>query len=862
MSVALENMGKVPPQNLDAEAAVLGGILVENEAMDIVLEHLTADDFYREAHRKIFRVMVALHEKNEPCDTITISEALRAKNELEAVGGLSYLVALSSDTASAANIGFHARIVREKSTLRSLIRISTDITDGAYSATHDVDEFLDTAERKIFDISEQRVKNGFVTVSDMVTPTLKKIEEAASKKSVVTGLATGFTDLDRVTAGLQNSDLIILAGRPGTGKSAFSMNIGANVARNGGGVAVFSLEMSREQLVMRLLCGEARVDSARIRSGFLRQADYPALVAASGRLKNMPIHIDDTAAMSILELRAKARRLARDKSKNLKLVIVDYLQLVRGTGAAGNREGEVGEISRSLKALAKDLQIPVVGLAQLNRKVEERQDKRPVMSDLRESGCLTGETAVYMPISGEWKRIDEVKVGDRVLAMDRYTWTLEPRDVTRTWVNGVRPVFTLRTALGRELKATVNHKFMTTDGWKALGQINVNDHIVLPRTLPEPQATVHIQRSSLALLAHMIGNGCMLQRHCVQYTSGYPEMTELVARLAIDVFGDAVAPRTANEKGNCHNCYLPANFRLTHGNRNPVAAWLEGFHLWNKRSYEKHIPDEIFRHGNKDIAWFVKHLWATDGTINAKSGHQPTIAYSSTSHELSIGVQNLLLRLGICARLHAVPQKLGRDSHIVTVSGAPDMQRFLTVVGPLKPNHVDASHKILGLIDGRPHNTNRDIVPNAFFKNARWNSKLIRSNVSRERCLITAEQNDSAELELLARSDVYWDRVVAIAPAGEMPTFDITVDALHNFVANGVIAHNSIEQDADVIMFLYRDEVYSKDPSKKGQAECIISKHRNGALTTIPLTFIGELTKFENHVEIEPYYDDDPELLN
>jgi replicative DNA helicase len=860
MSVALENMGKVPPQNLDAEAAVLGGILVENEAIDVVVENLVADDFYREAHRKIFRTMLQLHEKNEPCDVITISEALQARNELEAVGGRSYLVGLS-DVPSAANIASYAKIVREKSTLRSLIRISTDITDGAYQARDDVDEFLDTAERKLFDISESRVQGGFISVADMMNPTLKKIDEVASHKQMITGVASGFSDLDKLTSGFQASDLIILAARPSIGKTALLLNIATNVARTGAGVAIFSAEMSKEQLVLRMLCSEARVDSARVRSGFLRGTDSGQLVAASGRLKNMKLFIDDGASMSILELRAKARRLVRDKSKNIQLIGIDYLQLFRGSGSAGNREQEVAEISRSLKALSKDLGIPIICLSQLNRNLESRVDKRPALSDLRESGCLTGETSVYMPVTGEWKRIDQVQVGDTVLAVDENDWKVEHQSVTKRWVNGVKSVLLVRTALGRELKATTNHKFLGVDGWKALGEFKPGDRFALPRSLPQPTIEKHMGRSELALLAHMIGNGCMLRKHCLQYTSGYQEMVDLVAKLATDVFGSLLKPRVARERGNCYQCYLPPSFHMTHRKRSPLSEWLEGFDLWDKRSYEKHIPMDVFQHNNADIAWFLKHLWATDGTITNVQNHQPSIMYTSSSRELSIGVQNLLLRLGVCAAIYKVAQSRGRVQHTVVISGAPDILKFLESVGPLKPNHVIAAKGILRLIDSRPHNTNRDVVPNAFFKTARYNGKLIRSNVSRERCVIVAEQNNSDELDLLARSDVYWDKIVDITPAGSEPTYDITVDGLHNFVADGLFAHNSLEQDADVILFLYRDEVYNKSSDKKGQAELAIGKQRSGPIGTIPLTFLSELTKFENYVEMEPYHDNDEREL-
>jgi replicative DNA helicase len=413
MTALEDNLRKVPPQNLEAECSVLGGILLENDAINQVLELLRPEDFYRESHRKIFRATIELSDRSEPVDLITLSDYLKGRNELEAVGGTAYLASLADSVPTAANISYYARIVREKSILRSLISTATDIATRGYEEQGNVEEFLDRAEKVIFDISEKKIKASFVAVGDMIKDTLKTVEKLYERKEMVTGVPTGYEDLDRLTAGLQPSDLIIVAGRPGMGKTAFALNIATNAAFTGIGAALFSLEMAKEQLVLRMLCSEARVNSSKVRSGYLGERDFPQLAKAAGRLHDAPIYIDDTPAISVLELRAKARRLLRDRSKKVGLIVVDYLQLMRGMGNANNREQEISEISRSLKALAKELAVPVIALSQLNRRVEDRGDRRPVMSDLRESGAIEQDADVIMFIYRDevYNKSDDSKRG-------------------------------------------------------------------------------------------------------------------------------------------------------------------------------------------------------------------------------------------------------------------------------------------------------------------------------------------------------------------------------------------------------------------------------------------------------------------
>ncbi|MEN6467579.1 MAG: replicative DNA helicase, partial [Smithella sp.] len=371
---------KLPPQNTDAEQSILGSILLENSSINAALEIINKGDFYSESHRKIFSVIVELSEKNEPVDLITLSNALKDRNILDAVGGVAYLASLVDNVPSAANVANYAKIVKEKAILRGLIGSATEIITSCYETGADVDQVLDKAEHRIFEISENKVRPSFYPIKDIVKESFRAIEDLFTRKELITGVATGFDKFDDMTSGLQNSDLIIIAGRPSMGKTAFALNIAQFASlETQTPVAIFSLEMSKEQLAFRMLASEAKVDSQRLRKGFLGETDWPKLTTAAGRLSEAPLFIDDTPAITVLEMKAKSRRLKADQG--LGLIVVDYIQLMRGGGYTNSREQEISEISRSLKALAKELKVPVIALSQLNRKVEDRNDRRPQMAD-------------------------------------------------------------------------------------------------------------------------------------------------------------------------------------------------------------------------------------------------------------------------------------------------------------------------------------------------------------------------------------------------------------------------------------------------------------------------------------------------
>lgn len=387
---------KLPPQNIEAEQSILGAILIDNNAITIALELLNHEDFYKDSHRKIYIAMSDLFDKNEPIDIITLTDQLKRKNNFEAVGGSQYLTTLVAMVPTSANIRYHSKIVREKAMLNGLLRAVTDIATKTYENELDAEELIDYAEKTIFDISDKRIKPSFVTMKALIKDSFHMIEQLYDRKESVTGVSTGFKELDELTAGFQRGDLIIVGGRPGMGKTALSLNIAQHVGINlKEPVAIFSLEMTKEQLGLRMLCSEAMVDSHKIRKGFIKQESWHQLTNAAGKLAESPIFIDDSSGLSVLEMRAKARRLKAEHG--LSLVIVDYLQLMRGRGNFERRDQEISEISRSLKALAKELNIPVIALSQLNRAVETRGgNKKPTLADLRESGAIEQDADVII----------------------------------------------------------------------------------------------------------------------------------------------------------------------------------------------------------------------------------------------------------------------------------------------------------------------------------------------------------------------------------------------------------------------------------------------------------------------------------
>ena len=397
-SVSLE---KVPPQNLEVERAVLGAMLLDKEAIPKVLQIIpSSDSFYSEIHRLIYKGIIDLFNKGKPVDLVALREEFRKQGKLRQVGGSAYLADLVNEVPTVANVGYYAQIVREKQILRDLLKVSYSISSFAYEDSMDLDVILDKAQSLIFKVTQQRIKTSFVHIKETLKEVFDRVETLCERKEHVTGIPTGFIELDRLTSGFQPSDLIVVAGRPSIGKTSFVLNIAQYVGTRARiPVVIFSLESAKEQLVERMLCAEARVDTQKLRTGFLSEKDWSRLTDAAGLLADAPIYIDDTPNMSVLELRAKARQLKAEHG--IKMVVVDYLQLMEGDRQLENRQQQISEISRSLKALAKELQVPVVAISQLSRAVEQRQDKRPLLSDLRESGAIEQDADVVLSLYRE-----------------------------------------------------------------------------------------------------------------------------------------------------------------------------------------------------------------------------------------------------------------------------------------------------------------------------------------------------------------------------------------------------------------------------------------------------------------------------
>ncbi|MEM6320033.1 MAG: replicative DNA helicase [Bacteroidota bacterium] len=1210
--------GKVQPQALPLEEAVLGALMLDKDSIAIVIDILRSESFYSDAHQSIYKAILRLFERSQPVDLLTVTEELKKMGELEVAGGPYYLVGLTNRVASAANIEYHARLIAQKHIQRELIRVSTKIIRDAYEDTTDVFQLLDDAEQGLFDITQQNLSRSYESMGTLAGKALKALEELSKREAGLTGVPTGFTDLDRMTSGWQPSDLIIMAARPGmgkclgkgtkvvmfdgslrkvedivvgdllmgddstprkvlslargreemywvrqnkgidyrvnkshilslkrsrnegphqqgdilninvkeysekttkfksnykgykvaiefpekevalppyfvglwlgdgttskmeitnkdvevvqylqgyadslglnlkqyekspkkcprygisgghTGKKGYSLkvelrNIGVldnkhipkdylvNSTKNrlallaglidsdghylvqsngleiaqknqrlaedikflcdslgfrtsltakkadiakigyettvhrlriygdidqipirvkrkqpnpwkstvdwrvtgiqveydkvddyygfeidgnhlflledmtvthntsltlalaknaamdfGKGVAFFSLEMSNVQLVNRLISLEAEISGSKLRSGQLEDYEWQQLQAVIEKMSEIPIFIDDTPGINIFELRAKCRRLKMQH--DIQMVIIDYLQLMTGgsDNKNGNREQEVSAISRGLKGLAKELNVPVIALSQLSRAVETRGGmKRPQLSDLRESGCLTGDALLIDATTGRRITIKELAERSkqtvmRTLAVDE-AYKVEAHPMVKAFYSGKKEVFELKTQSGRSIKASANHPFLKLSGWTPLGDLAVGDKIAVPRNLKIERPDNPLGDNELILIAHLIGDGCILPRQPYHYTSADYTNIEIVNQTATDLFG--ITPRIVKQENWWHT-YLKSPYHLTHGKKHPITNWYDKLGIDRARAFKKQIPLGVFRCDQRKIALFLNHLWATDGNVSWKTmeGRQNSCAvyYSSTSQLLAQQVQHLLLRLNILSVLRKVKQGRYKPAYQVHIQGTTQLLAFLEKVGC----YGERGKQIPAMIDALRQinrNPNTDVIPQEAWSQIvqplmqqenisqqqfadtlgiAKSSSTYKTGISRRRIrTISSVFEDSEQLANLSNSDVLWDTIKSITPLGIQDVYDATVEKVHNFVANDIIVHNSIEQDADIVSFIYRPEYYQiledeEGQSLKGIGEVIIAKHRNGALGTVKLKFIDKYAKF------------------
>jgi replicative DNA helicase len=651
------NGARIPPHNIEAEESLLGAMMLSREAITAAVEaRLESSDFYKPAHGSIFEAAYGLHSRGEPVDPVTVAEELRRSAQLDALGGRQMLLRIQASTPASANAQHYAQIVAELSMLRRLIETAGGIQEMAYAAEDAVDETLDRAEAAIFEVAERRVADTLIPLYPALEETMNQLEAMYDRQGDVVGTATGYHDLDALLLGMQPSTLTIIAARPGQGKTSLALGMAQHVALHGRKpVLFFSMEMGYLELTKRLLAAEARVPSRKLQTGKLSEHEWPRVNQAVGRLAEAPFFIDDNPHCTVMEMRAKARRI-KARYGDLGLIVVDYLQLMSTSGRSENRQVEVSELSRGLKILARELEAPVVTLSQLNRQLEYRQDKRPMLADLRESGCLVAETEITLA-DGTTATIGALhaeKARDvEVLTLDEHL-RLVPGLMTHVFCSGVKRVFELKLASGRTVTASANHPFLTLEGWVHLADLGPGMHVASSRRT-----------------------------------------------------GPVVDPR--------HDA----------------------------------IPREVWDHIER------KGL-LVNGSLRA--------------HDL---VQRLAETAGGCHRVYE--QGVSRSLMVRIAEALPD--QFLADLGV---------------------------------------------------------------------SDVLWDEIVAIEPRGEEPVFDATVTGTHNFVAGDIVVHNSIEQDADVVMFIYRDEYYNPESDQRGLAEIIIAKHRNGPVGNTKLVFHGDYTTFEN----------------
>jgi replicative DNA helicase len=876
---------RVPPHDLDAERAVIGAMLVSETAVAVVAERLAAEDFYSEVHRIIYGAMMRLYSRGEPIDQLTLTNELRSVNEFERIGGRPYVFQIVESVPTAANAGRYADIVRGKALLRAIIDVGSRITEDAFREPEDVSEALDSAEQLVYGVSNRTLREHLAPVSELAPGALELIQRLYEQEGEVTGVETGFEDLDRLTTGFHKSDLIILAARPAMGKTALSLNaIWHASGEKKMPVAIFSLEMSKEQLVQRLISQTTRIPAQALRSGNVKAEDWPKLVRGVAEVSRAPIWIDDTAGVTLMEIRAKVRRLASQLNvageMPLSLVVVDYLQLMVGGEArnrAENRQQEVAEISRGLKVLARDLDVPVLAVAQLSRAVETRHDKRPLLSDLRDSGCLPASARISRADNG-----GEVTLGELVLGQQTpYVWSVDDDNrlvhakLVRAFPTGIKPVYRMKLASGLEIDATANHPFLTIEGWSRLDSLCPDGFVAVPRRLPSPiEQESGWKDDELVLLAHLLGDGS-IGPNSVKYATADPENKKAVEEASRTLFG---IEASSEVHGNTYQVWLPSPYRLTHGKKHPVRDWLEPHGLWGARSWNKFVPEAIFGLEDRKLALFLRHLWATDGSITiSRNGHGPIVRtyYSSTSRRLVLDVKRMLLRFGVRSAFGKTTKKRGggvgsyRPSYNLRIQGAEDQTRFLSIVGcyGVRGEKILPALEILAVLKVNP---NVDLVPwevrrkvVAAIEERGVNGRELAAAIgetynggyllgtperqrrfSRPRLARMADALESDELSNIAHSDLFWDRIVEITPLGEQPTFDVTVEGTHNFIADGVVVHNSIEQDADVVMFLYRDEYYNPDSDDKGIAEVIVGKHRNGPTGKVQLAWMEQYTKF------------------
>ncbi|MCL2849043.1 MAG: replicative DNA helicase, partial [Micrococcales bacterium] len=642
---------RVPPQDLDAERSVLGGMMISKDAIADVVEQLRGADFYRPAHELVYDAIIDLYGRGEPADAVTVADELTKRGNLGRVGGAPYLHTLISSVPTAASAGYYARIVQERAVLRRLVEAGTRIVQLGYGTDGgDVDDLVNTAQAEVYAVTERKASEDYLPLAALIPDTLDEIESVAGRSGALHGVPTGFADLDRLTNGLHPGQMIVLAARPAIGKSTLGIDVARSASvKHGLTSVVFSLEMSRNEITMRLLAAEARVHLQKLRTGqHMGDEDWKRVAEAAGRVSEAPLFIDDSPNMSLMEIRAKCRRLKQ--RHDLKLVIIDYLQLMSSGKRVESRQQEVSEFSRALKLLAKELEVPLIAISQLNRGPEQRGDKKPQMSDLRESGCLVADTRVLRADTGASTTLGELyALGARDIAV----WALNDRldyvrrDLTHVFPTGVRPVFRLTTASGKQVTATANHPFLTAAGWCPLADLEVGDRVGVPRHVPAPGLVTEWDDRRVVLAAHLLGGGAYGLDQPVRYLTCDPQCAAAVAGAAPVLGASAVAHASPGSRA------LVVHLERTDPTTcDQVAGWLDDLGVLRVGASGRFVPDAVASLPKAQVALFVRHLWSTAGSVVVhRDGRSGVIGYRCGSRRMLDDVAGLLLRFGISTRI-------------------------------------------------------------------------------------------------------------------------------------------------------------------------------------------------------------------
>ena len=773
-------------------------MLLSEHAVSAVANIVTADDFYKPAHRHIFDAIQALYGAGQGVDPVTVADELDNAGVLDAVGGAATLVRLQAGTPAITNAEHYARIVEEKALLRRLIITANDVAELGYSPLDDIEKTIDSAESLIFAVAQRRNTDSLSELSPLLDRSLEQLEMLYERGDAITGTPSGYTDLDHMLAGLQPGALIVVGARPAMGKTAFSLGIAAHAAvRENLPVLFFSLEMGHLELTQRLIAAEARIDASKLRTGRLTDADWTKITKAMGRLGEGQLWIDDNPALTVMEIRAKARRLQDRLDTKLGLIVVDYLQLMQGRSSAESRQVEVAEISRSLKVLARELGAPVMALSQLSRGLELRSDKRPMLADLRESGCLTASSRILRADTNQ-----EVTLGELLASGERDVpvwslgedWTLVPATMTHAFPSGTKPAFRLRLASGRQVEATANHPFRTVAGWRRLDELVVGSRIAVPRRLGTPEAVRADDPSDVA---------------------------DLVQR-----------------------------------------ALAEG-----------RVPAEVPALADPALAAFVRGVFGGIGAVavgTLRGRPHVRVMATTASRPLVDQLQLLLLRFGVLSRITDVGR--GAPRWRLWIHGVEHQRRFLSDVGldgdaaalvapaldalagrGRQPQRGHGSVRGAGRGGGGAGPAGHDPAGPGPGPGGAVLRGLPAGNGGPSPFLQPGPpgpdrggggQQGAGRAGVLGRLLGRGGR--GGGRSARSRVYDATVLGTHNFVANGIVVHNSIEQDADVVMFLYRDEVYHPDTTDKDTAEVIVAKHRAGRTGVCRLVFLDYCTLFAN----------------